>query len=309
MRWKTKALIQRTLSVAPLGRRIYPQLQTRFGRLKSFDIRSKVAQGRRLLDAASASGLDLAGHRTVEVGTGWVPIVPIFYWLHGQSQCDTYDISRLLDKSLLIETVRQFVCLYQEDPQALRVGGDAAELSGRMKILEQLLRGEADADQILKRCNISYHAPCDATETGLPEQSIDYVFSNTTLEHVPAETIARLFEHHQHILKPGGCVMHLIDLSDHFSHDDPSIASINFLQFSEREFSRYNTCFLYQNRLRPRWWYSTLREHGFRIIKWETHVNRRSLGLLPSLKLDGDFADISAEELCTSSIVVVARRL
>ena len=46
-------------------------------------------------------------------------------------------------------------------------------------------------------------------------------------------------------------MINYIDYGDHFSHTDDSISSLNFLQYSTNEWSRYgDSKFIYMNRLR-----------------------------------------------------------
>ena len=51
---------------------------------------------------------------------------------------------------------------------------------------EQWLR----AIEVLKAAGIEYHAPADATVTGLPDASVALVFSNSVLEHVTGQVLA-----------------------------------------------------------------------------------------------------------------------
>ena len=52
------------------------------------------------------------------------------------------------------------------------------------------------------------------------------------------------------ILKEGGLISSIIDYSDHYSHTDKNIKSLNFLKFDEGDWVKYNNSYLYQNRLR-----------------------------------------------------------
>jgi ubiquinone/menaquinone biosynthesis C-methylase UbiE len=133
------------------------------------------------------------------------------------------------------------------------------------------------------------------------------VYSNTVLEHVPQSAIPGIFAEACRVLKPGGFLLHLIDMSDHFSHTDSSITSINFLTFSEKAFRRYNTQFLYQNRLRVTDWRRIV-EEGALIRVWQTNVNKKALEHLPYLRIGDSFKGLSPNDLCTSSVVVVAQK-
>jgi SAM-dependent methyltransferase len=306
MKWTTKAFIQRVLSRAPGGEEIYYLAQKYAGGFRNFTIDSKVTQGLTLLECFTEVGEKLEGLTAMEIGTGWTPIIPMMYWLHGQAKCHTFDTSKLLRPELVIETAKQLV----KQP-AERFFPDLQhniKLQERLQSLAQTIQNRPSAEDILRRCNILYHAPEDASRTSLPDGSIDLIYSNTVLEHVPVHKIHDIFAECKRVLRSGGYMLHLIDLSDHFSHSDPSICAINFLQFSEQRFKKYNTRFIFQNRLRPLPWRKIFSEHEFEIIYWQTKIDEKAMGQLRSFPLDEAFKNLSPEEICTTAIHVVARK-
>jgi SAM-dependent methyltransferase len=297
--------------------------QRRFGGFSHFSIDSKVAQGSSLLECLAELPEPLSNWSAVEIGTGWTPILPILFWLNGQKQCDTYDNQRLLKDSLVVESARQFVALCHAESglcqanvkqtsvnqtSAKQTSAKQSQFRERLNLLEKLVAEGASSSEVMRGCNIRYHAPVDATNTGLGNESVDIVYSNTTLEHAREEEISSLLRESYRIMRPGGYMLHLIDLSDHFAHSDQLITAINFLQFSEREFSKYNSRFLYQNRLREPRWRQIIQGHGFEIVSWKTHVDAKALKQLSTLPLAPAFASFSSEELCVSSIHLIARR-
>jgi SAM-dependent methyltransferase len=64
-------------------------------------------------------------------------------------------------------------------------------------------------------------------ETGLPDASVDAIFSNSVLEHLP-DVDAALREWRR-IIRPGGCALHGIDMKDHRCYGDPQIHPLEFL--------------------------------------------------------------------------------
>jgi SAM-dependent methyltransferase len=308
MRWTTKARIQRLLSSVPLGPQLYYLAQKRMGGFRHFTIDSKVAQGSGLLECLADLHEPLTHWSAVEIGTGWAPILPMLFWLNGQEQCDTYDNQQLLKDSLVVESARQFVALYRSVPGLSPDENQRAQFHERLNVLENLVADGASSSQIMGACKIRYHAPVDAASTGLASESVDVVYSNTTLEHAREDEISALLRESYRIIRPGGYMLHLIDLSDHFAHSDQQISAINFLQFSESEFSQYNSRFLYQNRLREPRWRQIIQDQNFEIICWRPHVDSRALTQLSTMQLDPAFAGLSPEELCVSSIHVIAQR-
>jgi hypothetical protein len=307
MRWTTKAFIQRTLERMPGGRTIYSLGQRYAGGLRHYRIDARMDEGLRMLKALTKAGHNLNDRVAVEVGSGWVPIVSMLFWLHGLKFCHTYDVTALLNKSLVVESAWQFVTLY-EDPVARRSAAPINLHEDRLESLRALVMCKADADEILRLCQISYQAPVDTAVTSHGAGSMALFFSNTVLEHVPLAEIRRLFKEAFRLLQSDGLMLHLIDLSDHFAHSDSSISAVNFLIFSEEEFAIYNTCFCYQNRLRAPSYRKLIEESGFEVLHWDVGVSESALHQLPSLKIHRDFAGFSPEELCSTSISVVARR-
>jgi SAM-dependent methyltransferase len=52
----------------------------------------------------------------------------------------------------------------------------------------------------------------DPEASSLPEQYFDCIYSASTLEHVPKEYLASVWRHMDRLLKPGGCMLHAVDL-------------------------------------------------------------------------------------------------
>jgi hypothetical protein len=309
MKWTTKAFIQRTLAHLPGSQPLYYLGQRHFGSLSQVYIERKVRQGLNLLTTLYEAGGTIEGRHTVEFGSGWVPVVPLLFWLYGQETCHSYDVTRLLRPSLVVMAARQLVEMAADPKSALSQWSLASIRPERQQQLAKAGQQGATGQQILVDCGFIYHAPTDTAATGLAAESVDIVFSNTVLEHVPPDQIRRLIEEARRILRPGGCMLHQIDPSDHFSHGDPSISAVNFLQFSQKEFDGYNTIFLYQNRLRAPDYRRLLLEHCFEIVCWQTQLNEKALGYLSgsTLKVHPAFADFTAEELCITAIRLVAR--
>jgi ubiquinone/menaquinone biosynthesis C-methylase UbiE len=179
----------------------------------------------------------------------------------------------------------------------------------RQSQLRKLVDVQATTREILQHCQITYLAPVAESKTGIPDESVDIVYSSTVLEHVPLAELAVLMGEARRVLRPGGFMFHLINPADHFTYSDRSISTINFLQFSESEFAKYNSDFMFQNRLRPFQYRQFILEHGFEIVYWKVLTQPSTLEQLPRKYLHKDFAALADEELSAHDIYVVARRL
>ena len=86
--------------------------------------------------------------------------------------------------------------------------------------------------------------------TGLPDRSIDCVTSTDTLEHIPSGDIAAILRECHRVLADDGIMSFRVDYRDHWAYFDPRITPVNMLQYSDRQWARYNPSLNYQNRLR-----------------------------------------------------------
>lgn len=307
MNWQTKVKIQRTLEKVPGGRVAYALCQQLNGSRGDSQFKSNVEQGIRLLQTFAKAGQSVNGLTGVEIGSGWALIAPIVFWLNGMRACHTYDLTHLLDAKLMQKVMGDLAKLCA-DPASLQSHRPFTLLAERGERLRELVTARASVPELLREFQINYHAPADAGATEHADGSMDLVFSNNVLEHVPAPVIRRIFSEARRILKPGGWMLHVVDPSDHFEHDDDSISPINFLQFSEAEFARFNTDFCFQNRLRAPNYRQLIESAGFEVVHWESRHNAAAAVCLPNLTLHPDFAKFTSEEICAMSLRIVARK-
>ena len=69
------------------------------------------------------------------------------------------------------------------------------------------------------------------------------------------------------ILNDNGLISSLIDYSDHYSHTDKNIDTLNFLSYSKKDWEKYNNAYLYQNRLRHQDYKKLFIDQGYKIIE------------------------------------------
>lgn len=124
---------------------------------------------------------------------------------------------------------------------------------------------------------IEYRAPFDASDTGLPNVSLDACISTNTFEHIPIESIEKILSELHRTLKDSGILSICIDYSDHYAHTDPSICDLNFLRFKDEEWSRFNHTCHYQNRLRHYDYKNLFRLCGFKVIREELKFSDRPI--------------------------------
>ncbi len=184
---------------------------------------------------------------------------------------------------------------------ALRAKSEGA-ISIAIADIERYLSDKQTADN-----GINYKV-YDGQEIPFTDGSFDLIWSSDVFEHIRYPKI--IVEETYRLLRPGGLVVHIIDLKDHFSYSDsdPDI-TFNCLKYSERlwnlmTWNRSN----YVNRLRVSDWIALHEEVGFKIIEAETETNdyiRDNYGIRNELKY---LLRYSNRDAVSSELCLVARR-
>ena len=165
------------------------------------------------------------------------------YILNGQLDQTVIDISKMIDFQLFNEASRQI--------------SDLLNLKFKGNVSNQ--------EDILDQYNIKYIAPCKIED--LNDKKFDICVSTTTLEHFTLDDLKNFLKDIKKNLNLNGLVSSLIDYSDHYSHTDNNINSLNFLKFDESNWKKYNNEYLYQNRLRHQDYRKLFNDFNYKIKK------------------------------------------
>lgn len=304
MNWRIKGIVQKALSTAPGGVRVNDILQRTAGGLRNIDatVDSKVIDDWIVLARQLRElNVQIGDAVLVEVGTGWFPVLPLCFAFAGARTCHTFDVTRHLDARL---TSRAIARLRVHLPRI----ADTAGLSvGQVQERYDHVSGARDVSTALDRAGVRYHAPADAAQTGLGNREVDAVFSNSVLEHVPSCGIAAILRESARIVKPAGVSLHSVNCGDHYAYFDRSISPINYLQYSDRQWSRWNNRLLYQNRLRPADFLQLAKDAGLQIALSRFTPKEKLVELLPRLEVAQEFKHYAPNQLCATSIDFAGR--
>jgi SAM-dependent methyltransferase len=303
MKWQRKAKIQNSIAALPFGSNaVYYAMQRAFGGLRPGMIdpldRMKAAAG--MVAWAATTGFDIRGKTVLEVGTGRMVDLPIGMWLCGAARVITVDLNRYLSPTLVAEA-RDIVRRAPEKVVDLFGRKDDALFQERLSVL---IGTHVPDGKVLNAMNIEYMSPADAAHLPLAAGSIDMHVSHTVMEHIPENVLAAILVEAKRIIAPGGLLIHNIDPSDHFSHDDASITRINFLRFTDAEWEMWGgNQFMYHNRLRAGDYERLFAEAGVRILG-ETRVvdDRSAEALVDGFPLGDAFRNLDSNELATTSL-------
>ena len=254
MRWKTKALIQGAFSRMPAGESLNYLCQRRIFRSLPVDdsvFHEKAGIARRHLEHLTEYGhIPVGDAHFYEFGAGKDLILPLCLYCHGANEQLLVDIRPLARDELVLDTLRRL---------------DAGVVPGLPRTPGPRPAG-AGLQAHLAALGITYRAPCDARETELPDQSVDYITSTSTLEHIAEPDIRLILRESRRILRPEGRMSMFVDYQDHFSYADTSISAYNFLQYDDREWARWSPSLQFQNRLRHSDYLALFEEAGFEIL-------------------------------------------
>ena len=306
MHFLLKVLVQNYVAALPrpLGQPLYYQLQRRLGALRRVDHSKHLRRAAEIAQVLRQHRLPL--HRDfLEIGTGWLLGTALGLWLAGARHITTVDLHRYVRPELVRELLT-YLLTHEDEVAGLFPWVPAAELREKCR----QLGGCHSLTDVLAVAPIRYLAPADATR--LPPAlagTFDYHYSTNVLEHVPPAVLAGLLREARRVLRPAGHLVHFVDLSDHFSHDDSRLSATHFLRYGPQTWAALaGNRFMYQNRLRYPQYAAAFAAAGWR-ISWERRtMNPDSLARLRAGQepLHPDFQNFSSEELATTFWVVLA---
>lgn len=298
MKWYNKAIIAKCCSLLPKpwDYSIYFCMQKRFGFFSNYHPNKKFSDTFYLLDEINKTTAILS-KTILELGTGWDIIAPICFWLYGAGKIITVDLNNYLSEELTKKTL-------------LYIKNNISDFEKRPDIVLDRLHLLSECDNlsdVFSKTSISYIPECDARNlTNYVECSIDIFFSNNVFEHINKDTLSLILKEFQHYSNKDTIQFHLIDLSDHFSHSDPSIDEIHFLKYSGKFWSFISgNQFRYCNRLRKSEYLSlfSFLKYDVSFIYEHTIANRKTKTLHP------DYSAFSQDDINTINMFVVLKQL
>ena len=282
-----KTTFFKTIDLLPskLGYALYHKVQSVL--TESFDVKQKANERsfNEIQRILAHNGMDLKGMSLLEIGSGWMPILP--YLLHYKGGCSkvyTFDINDHYSNRYIDE----LNAYYQK------------QLSTEI---------ELTLDQLHIPDFVEYHPHSNVINSPLPDK-VDLIYSRFVLEHVtPTDLVAM----HKRFLQEYGSdvlILHLISPSDHRAFSDISISHYDFLQYSQKEWDGIQTKFDYHNRLRLPQYLTLLEEAGMEVIHQEfdtASIGSKKYERFKALKIHSDFAGYTDDELTAGSINLLLR--
>jgi SAM-dependent methyltransferase len=240
-----------------------------------------------------------------EYGTGWVPSLPIGLWLGGARKTISMDTNTYMQNKYVKEAAQIIV---QNDKKIKEIYGDLLD-EKRFESLVNYVKGGIKVKELLELCRVEYIAPADAARTGLADQSVDFHVSHFAFEHIPPETLKAILLEGARIIKPNGLFINSVDYQDHFAVYTKTINRLNFLQYSDAEWQKYNNNkYTYVNRMRHEDFIKLFEYLGHDIVYMETGADESIKKLLDNgVELDEKYKSMSKDTLSIMNAWFVSR--
>lgn len=307
-KWIAKALVQKAISYLPFRERVnylFQKYVTKGVDLTDEHFGYKIQHAKDHIQYLLRYGDKKQDNLIVELGTGWYPVVPICIFLQGVGRVISIDIRDWTTKAQQLVAINKFLEWADRGMLAEYLPNPIPE---RWEILKHI---SAHPDQYSKSeinelIGLTTLVADARHIEAIDNQSIDFICSNNTFEHIYPEILRGILRDFARIIKPGGVMSHFIDLSDHFAHFDHSITIYNFLRFSDRSWELIDNVIQPQNRLRFKAYKLMYQELGIPITAED--VRPGSLDLLAQVPVHPALQEAyTREELAISHGYLVSK--
>lgn len=295
MKWIAKAVVQKTISFLPYKDRINNFLQRKVSGAVYLDdqhFRWKLEHARdHWKYYLKYSNTPASSLKVLELGTGWYPIVPMYFYLHGCNEFHSVDIYQWLKKHNY-QTVIKKLTEWKENGKLKDF--DQGILTERWNSLQSFLEDNASAEQINQSMGFQPIIG-NAAEPIYSPQQFNFICSNNVFEHIYPDVLGPIIANFRTWLTPNGLMSHFIDLSDHFAHSDTSITEFNFLRFTPAAWRLIDNDIQPQNRMRWPQYIDLYRSLNIPVTEQTTRQSPRKI--LAAQPIHNGFTTIPVDQL------------
>jgi SAM-dependent methyltransferase len=301
MKWFVKCMAFQVLSRVPGGQPLYHAAQRRLtGSTRQTEARLLGKIGQTLVYwkwlAANLSPARLAAATHLELGSGWLPSVPVTFQALGVPRQFLVDIAPHLQPEAVVETVEIF---QKAAPRADFKFARLPAVPARGKSLAETL----------EPLGMVYAAPYAELAAKIAGQ-VEFITATQMLYHLDLATLKAVFSSVHRLLKPGGCFLALQHLRQSFAGLDSGTSPFYSLRYSDWFWENIvNSSMMSYNRLRAVDYRDLLKEAGFEMAHFEVDPGRpEDFALLDRAKIHPMFARYTREELAARGLFFVARK-
>lgn len=284
MHWKAKALAFNVFNTVPFGTYFHYASQkflTRSLPRTDAEILGVVSHVQKHIDIFKEFYVDFPNAILLEFGAGWDLVNNLVMYCYGINRQIVFDRTTLARQELINSAIKKVK---------------------RIKLvrcvrLPTYYVSKNFRDDLKKFYGIEYTAPADAAATDFASESVDLVVTTSTLEHIPQEEIKEIFKELHRIMHKKSVISMNISYNDHYSHSDNTITPYNHLQYSKKQWRKYNPDIHFQNRLRHSDFRDMLVNAGFVVVSESSIVPERAEAMLKSINLADEFKGYKKDDI------------
>jgi hypothetical protein len=203
-KWVLKAIVQKTISYLPYNNRvnyIFQKYVTKGVNLSDDYFYDRLGHAQEHLVSFRKYTNKTIPENSLEIGTGWYPVVPISFFLCGVQKIYSVDLVFLTSKERIKTTIGKFL----EGNKFGKIKSYINYLPEKFIELESIYNEieNLSLDEILSRINVEYLIG-DARKLSLADNSIELVNSNNTFEHIYPEILSPILAEFKRIVKKSG---------------------------------------------------------------------------------------------------------
>jgi len=304
--WIIKAIVQKMISYLPWKHSVnyfFQKYITRGVQLTDAYFEDKLMHAFNHIEYYKMH-VGIPGFKVLELGSGWYPVIPIYFYLNGASEIISIDIAQHITKKNLEKTIKKFLeYLSKIEFQDIFLHIDENRKANLQYVLNE--NKTLSADEIMLKLNMDFQIQ-DARKSHFESNYFELITSNNTFEHIYEKILVDILIEFKRILHPNGIMSHFIDMSDHFAHLDSNISIYNFLQFSEKQWKRIDNTIQPQNRLRINQYKDILKEASLAILE---EINRPGdMEIVKKMKLANPFSKFSCADVAVSHSHIVLQK-
>jgi SAM-dependent methyltransferase len=285
IRFVAKVATQRVLGAVPGGRRVYGAMQRHLTRSvvpTRETLADKVAVAERLTGVVTDAGAALTTLGPyLDIGCGWLPVVPLHLRRQGLGPQTWVDIAPVLDRAGLLAVERYL----------------------------GLTSAGASIDDSLSRHDVTYLAPAVPPYT-LASGGFGLITCLQVMQYPTPAQLRAIHAEAARLLRPGGLYVASLRLDDQYAHGDPALSRFNFLRYDDAVWRRwFLNPFTPLNRLRARDHEALLADLPFERVQWTIRGGAAAeLAELDRIRPADCFAGYSRNELAQTELRFVLRR-
>lgn len=308
-KWILKAVVQKTISILPQREKFNYFFQkniTKGVQLSDEYFNNKLGHAQDHLsyfNIMNPNDFKKRKHAILELGSGWYPIVPVLFYLVEAGPVISVDLQSWMNKETIIIAIRKFFKWEKEGKLSIEKLKINKDRWNQLKDISDKPE-KYSFEQIKNTLELTLMIG-DARNLPIETDSIDYICSNNTFEHIYTSVLSDILIEFKRIIKPHGIMSHFIDLSDHFAHFDNSITIYNFLKYSTKQWNIIDNSIQPQNRLRFQDYRDMYKNLQIPISKESTRPG--NLEELKGIKIHKEFKKYNDKELAISHGYIVSQ--